>query len=174
MRRMRIAPDTEVVKEGDVARDVYFIIHGNCAAWCAPLLSCHYIRRFRIDRAIILPHPDIVTRVNYNVEAKRQMVWDIPSGAMFGEVALGLGRIVALYHLLILFIPESLTYLVPLFLKRQCDRTPGRAASWAHRGRARRAAAPPHGGLQGLRGHRLHPVQNPDIEVILTAPCMSH
>ena len=36
---------------------------------------------------------------------------------------IGLGRIVALYHLLILFTPKSLTYSVPLFLKRQCDRT---------------------------------------------------
>ena len=36
---------------------------------------------------------------------------------------IGLGRIVALYHLLILFIPKSLTYSVPLFLKRQCNRT---------------------------------------------------
>ena len=36
-------------------------------------------------------------------------------------VYLGLGRIVALYYPLILFIPESLTYLLPLFLKRQCD-----------------------------------------------------
>jgi hypothetical protein len=34
-------------------------------------------------------------------------------------VGLGLGRIVALYHLLILFTPESRTYSVPLFLKRQ-------------------------------------------------------
>ena len=32
-------------------------------------------------------------------------------------VAVGLGRIVALHHLLIIFTPESLTYSVPLFLK---------------------------------------------------------
>jgi hypothetical protein len=37
--------------------------------------------------------------------------------------AIGLGRIVALYYLLIPFIPESLKYSVPLFLKQQCDRT---------------------------------------------------
>jgi hypothetical protein len=42
-----------------------------------------------------------------------------------GVVAVGLGRIVALYHLLIHVTPESLTYSVPLFLKRQCDRTLG-------------------------------------------------
>ena len=36
-------------------------------------------------------------------------------------VEIGLGRIVALYYLLTLFIPESLTYSVPLLLKRQCD-----------------------------------------------------
>jgi hypothetical protein len=46
---------------------------------------------------------------------------------------LGLGRPVALYYLLILFIPESLTYSVPLFLKRQCDRTLGLAPP-EHRG----------------------------------------
>jgi hypothetical protein len=40
-------------------------------------------------------------------------------------VSVGLGRIVALHHLLILFTPDSLTYSVPLFLTRQCDRTPG-------------------------------------------------
>jgi hypothetical protein len=40
-------------------------------------------------------------------------------------VRLGLGRIVALYHRLVHFIPESLAYSVPLFLKRQCDRTLG-------------------------------------------------
>jgi hypothetical protein len=34
-------------------------------------------------------------------------------------VLLGLGRIVALYDLLILFTPELRTYSVPLFLKRQ-------------------------------------------------------
>ena len=43
-------------------------------------------------------------------------------------VLLGLGRIVALYHLLILFTPESQTYSVPLFLKRQCDYTLGSVA----------------------------------------------
>jgi hypothetical protein len=41
------------------------------------------------------------------------------------QAILGLGRIVALYHLLIYFIPDSLSYSVPLFLKRQCDRTLG-------------------------------------------------
>ena len=39
--------------------------------------------------------------------------------------SVGLGRIVALYHLPIHIILESLTYLVPLFLKRQCYRTLG-------------------------------------------------
>ena len=32
-------------------------------------------------------------------------------------VAVGLGRIVALHHLLLLFTPASITYSVPLFLK---------------------------------------------------------
>ena len=36
---------------------------------------------------------------------------------------LGLGRIVALYHLLIHFIPDLLTDSAPLFLKRQCEQT---------------------------------------------------
>ena len=49
------------------------------------------------------------------------------------EARIGLGRIVALYYLLILFMPESLTYLVPVFLNRQCDRTLG--ADGAHRRR---------------------------------------
>jgi hypothetical protein len=39
-------------------------------------------------------------------------------GVVESRVAVGLGCIVALYHLLILFTPESLTYSVPLFLKR--------------------------------------------------------
>jgi hypothetical protein len=49
-------------------------------------------------------------------------------------VRLGLGRTVAFYYLLILFIPESLTYsvLLPLFLKRQCDRTLGGARACAN------------------------------------------
>jgi hypothetical protein len=40
---------------------------------------------------------------------------------------LGLGRILASGFALpfIHFIPDSLTYSVPLFLKRQCDQTPG-------------------------------------------------
>jgi hypothetical protein len=37
----------------------------------------------------------------------------------------GLGRIIALHHLLIRSIPDFLTYSVPPFLKRHCDRTPG-------------------------------------------------
>ena len=41
------------------------------------------------------------------------------------EAEPGLGRIVALYYVLILFIPESLTYSVTLFPKRQCGRTLG-------------------------------------------------
>ena len=45
------------------------------------------------------------------------------------EVGLGLGRIVALLPPLIHFTPDLLTYSVPLFLKRQCDRTQGAAAS---------------------------------------------
>ena len=49
------------------------------------------------------------------------------------EARIGLGRIVALYYLLILFMPESLTYLVPVFLNRQGDRTLG--ADGAHRRR---------------------------------------
>jgi ankyrin repeat protein len=60
------------------------------------------------------------------------------------EVGLGLGRIVALYHLLILFIPESLTYSVPVFLRRQCDRTLGRAAGGAARLRGGDTAAGAH------------------------------
>ena len=39
------------------------------------------------------------------------------------EVGLGLGRIVALLPPLIHFIPDLLKYSVPLFLKRQCDRS---------------------------------------------------
>jgi hypothetical protein len=48
-------------------------------------------------------------------------------GARLAAVVLGLGRIVALPPPLIRFIPDSLTYSVPLFLKRQCDRTLGGA-----------------------------------------------
>jgi hypothetical protein len=59
-------------------------------------------------------------------------------------VLLGLSRIVALYelyHLLFHFTPESLTYSVPLFLNRQCDRILGalrplRPQAAAHRGGA--------------------------------------
>jgi hypothetical protein len=40
---------------------------------------------------------------------------------------LGLVRIVTFVLLLIRFIPESLTHSVPLFLKRECDRTLGAA-----------------------------------------------
>jgi hypothetical protein len=42
------------------------------------------------------------------------------SGFRPGEVAVRLGRIVALHHR-----PSTRTYSVPLFLKRQCDRTLG-------------------------------------------------
>jgi hypothetical protein len=46
----------------------------------------------------------------------------------------GLGRIVALYYIPgIHFVPYSLTYPVPLFLKRQCDRTPGPPSPWRRR-----------------------------------------
>jgi hypothetical protein len=49
-----------------------------------------------------------------------------PLRTAFIEVMIrGLGRIVAVYYILIHFIPDFLTYLVPLFLKRQCDRTLG-------------------------------------------------
>jgi hypothetical protein len=54
---------------------------------------------------------------------------------------LGLGRIVALCDLLIHFIPESLTYSVPLFLKRQCDRTLGARGSVGLRGGCARGDA---------------------------------
>jgi hypothetical protein len=48
------------------------------------------------------------------------------SDARAGVVCLGLGRIVAMYHRSSThFIPDSLTHPVPLFLKRQCDRTQG-------------------------------------------------
>jgi hypothetical protein len=49
------------------------------------------------------------------------------TGVGFKQITarLGLGRIVALYYVLILFIPDSLIYSVPLFLKQQCDRTLG-------------------------------------------------
>jgi hypothetical protein len=42
--------------------------------------------------------------------------------AQRGAADLGLGRIVALHHLLTRFIPDSLSYSVPLFVERQCDR----------------------------------------------------
>ena len=45
--------------------------------------------------------------------------------------SIGLGRIVAFYHLLILFISESLIESVPLFLKRQCGRTLGEQPAFA-------------------------------------------
>ena len=50
-------------------------------------------------------------------------------GVVESRVGVGLGRIVALHHLLIHFIPDLLTYSVPLFLKRQCDRTLGEQLS---------------------------------------------
>ena len=63
------------------------------------------------------------------------------------EARIGLGRIVALYYLLILFMPESLTYLVPVFLNRQGDRTLG--ADGAHR---RRLGAGDRGAERHRRG----------------------
>jgi hypothetical protein len=48
------------------------------------------------------------------------------------------------------FIPESQTYSVPLFLKRQCDRTLGAAAAGVPLGRGR--PAPPARARSG--GHR--------------------
>jgi hypothetical protein len=48
-----------------------------------------------------------------------------PARLVRAAVDPGLDRIVALHHLLIRFTPDSLTYSVPLFLKRHCDRTPG-------------------------------------------------
>ena len=70
------------------------------------------------------------------------------------EVGAGPGRIVVgLHHLLIRFLPYSLTYSVPLSLERQCDRTLGRRLRLRRRlphpepvvaARRRRAAA--HGG----------------------------
>jgi hypothetical protein len=43
------------------------------------------------------------------------------------QALLGLGRITRFVLPLIRFLPSSLTYSVPLFLKRQCDRTLGAA-----------------------------------------------
>jgi hypothetical protein len=63
-------------------------------------------------------------------------------------VNIGLGPIIALYHRDIHFIPDSLIYAVPLFLRRQCDRAPGE-----HRATRRRALpALPHRLHRHLRG----------------------
>jgi hypothetical protein len=69
------------------------------------------------------------------------------------RASLGLGRIVVFAIPLILFIPDSLTYSVPLFLKRQCDRTLGQlrhaprgyspGAGLLTQGEARGAEQPP-------------------------------
>ena len=66
-------------------------------------------------------------------------------GQLVVFLTLGLGRVVASYHLLIHAIPKSLTYSVPRFLKRQCDRTLGEPA---RRGRRR----PVRGARAGLPG----------------------
>jgi hypothetical protein len=63
---------------------------------------------------------------------------------------------------LVLFIPDSLPYLVPRFLNRQCDRIPGRG----HGPRAGRLLPP--GEPEGLA--RLAE----DVEVILAPPCIFH
>ena len=83
-------------------------------------------------------------------------------------VLLGLGRVVAFVPPLIHFIPDSLTYSVPLFLKRRCDRTLGlwrrpahprhvlapRGKGGAGRGQARRGAAALAAGLAGHQRRR--------------------
>jgi hypothetical protein len=61
-------------------------------------------------------------------------------------VRLGLGRIVALYHWSAssyqhYWPTTSLTYSVPLFLSRQCDRTPGSAPPGGRARRVRRRRA---------------------------------
>ena len=67
-------------------------------------------------------------------------------------VSFKLGRIVAFAIPLIILTPDLLTYSVPRFLKRQCDRTLGRTAEdlqSAAEGRAQRAAGGAAGpGLQ--------------------------
>jgi hypothetical protein len=64
------------------------------------------------------------------------------------DAKVGLGRIVALYYRSSNFIPDSLMYSVPPYLRRRCDRTLGRVAGRGHadrraaaRGRGRRAVA---------------------------------
>ena len=61
------------------------------------------------------------------------------------QVSLGLVRVVALYYLLIHAILKSLTYWLPRFLKRHCDRILGEPA---RRGRRR----PVRGARAGLPG----------------------
>ena len=65
----------------------------------------------------------------------------VPACTAHLEAALGLGRIVALYFRSSTSYPYSLTYSVPLLLKRRCDGNPGGA------GAARHGAA----GAEGLR-----------------------
>jgi hypothetical protein len=70
------------------------------------------------------------------------------TAAAAAEARPGLGRLVALHHLPIRFIPDSLTYSVPRFLKRQCDRTPG-AARRRHAERDTRSAGAGGGAAAG-------------------------
>ena len=80
-----------------------------------------------------------------------RLTWDcLATGEYAVAVSVGLGRIVALYDLLIHFIPDPLTYSVPVFLKRHCDRILGQRAAGRRRGR--RVAA----GDRGARRARPH------------------
>ena len=62
------------------------------------------------------------------------------------KARLGLGRIVVYCRSYIRFTAESLTYSVPLYLKRQCDRTLGTADQ------SRCDPGPCHSQMRGLRG----------------------
>ena len=67
------------------------------------------------------------------------VIHDDVNRAKIDAVPVGLGRGGALYNLLTHFLPDSLRYSVPLFLKRQCDRTLGAG----RRGRQTAAGARP-------------------------------
>ena len=73
-------------------------------------------------------------------------------------VRLGLAaraRVAALYDRSIHCLPYSLTYSVPLFLKRQCDRTPGAARRHgALGGEGRLARRGAHGGVGACRARQ--------------------